>query len=79
MGVNKALSTPRMRNPSNEDICVTINVNNAIRMVDCIRKGFLLPIASEKELHMILVKIPIITGTAIIIPTCARGIPHLTR
>ncbi|KUO39161.1 MAG: hypothetical protein AVW05_01895 [Hadesarchaea archaeon DG-33] len=68
-----------MRNPSNEDINVTANVNNAIRMDDCIRKGFLLPIASEKELHMMLVKTPIITGIAIIIPTCARDIPRSTR
>ncbi len=54
-------------------------MNKAVTMVDCIRKGFLLPIASEKELHMIPVKIPIITGIAIIIPTCAKEIPHPTR
>jgi len=36
MGVKRPLNTPRMRNPSNEDINVTANVNNAIRMDDCI-------------------------------------------
>jgi len=74
-----ALSTPKMRKPSNEYTNVIANMKNAVRIEDCIRKGFLLPIASEKELHMIPIKTPIITGIPIIIPTCARDIPRSTR